>query len=97
MSGRRVLFGLAQGVVLALGLGLAPAWSAQPDEAAAFLQQAQEAAQRLDYSGVYTYQQGASMQSSRIVHVVDGMGERERLEVLDGEPREYLKQNGIVQ
>lgn len=97
MSGRRVLFGLAQGAVLAMGLGFAPAWSAAPDEATAFLQQAQEAAQRLDYSGVYTYQQGASMQSSRIIHVVDGMGERERLEVLDGEPREYLKQNGIVQ
>lgn len=98
MSGRRSFFGLAQGALLAVGLGFAPAWAAgATDEVATFLQQAQEAAQRLDYSGVYTYQQGASMQSSRIVHVVDGMGERERLEILDGEPREYLKQNGIVQ
>lgn len=97
MFRRRALAGWLQGAVLILGMSLAPAWSAELDEAAVFLQRAQEAAQRLDYSGVYTYQQGASMQSSRIVHIVDGMGERERLEVLDGEPREYLKQNGIVQ
>lgn len=98
MSGRRLLFGFAQGALLAVGLGFSPVWSAgSTDEAVTFLRQAQEAAQRLDYSGVYTYQQGAAMQSSRLVHVVDGTGERERLEVLDGEPREYLKQNGVVQ
>ncbi|MER1966196.1 MucB/RseB C-terminal domain-containing protein [Castellaniella sp. GW247-6E4] len=67
------------------------------DPGVVFLQKIQEAARTLDYSGVYTYQQGASMLSSRIVHVVDGMGERERLETLDGEPREYLRQGSVSQ
>ncbi|MBV6271421.1 MucB/RseB C-terminal domain-containing protein [Alcaligenaceae bacterium CGII-47] len=98
MSDRGWFYGLARGVVFVLGLGGMPAWSAEPaDQTMVLLKAAQEAAQHLDYSGVYTYQQGTSMQSSRIVHVVDGMGERERLEALDGEPREHLKQNGIVQ
>ena len=33
------------------------------------------------------------MRSSRIIHVVDGTGERERLEVLDGSPREFIRHN----
>lgn len=73
--------------------------AAEPDvdPGVALLQKVQKAARTLDYSGVYTYQQGASMLSSRIVHVVDGTGERERLEVLDGEPREYLRQGSVSQ
>lgn len=67
------------------------------DPGVALLHNIQAAARTLDYSGVYTYQQGASMLSSRIVHVVDGTGERERLEVLDGEPREYLRQGAVSQ
>ncbi|WP_066455500.1 MucB/RseB C-terminal domain-containing protein [Castellaniella caeni] len=73
-----------------------------PGQAAAadllnFLQQVQEAARTLDYAGIYVYQQGHSLQASRVVHVVDGTGERERLEVLDGAPRECLRQNGLEQ
>ncbi len=62
-------------------------------QAVAILQQIQTAARTLDYSGVYTYQQGQAMVSSRIVHMVDGTGERERIELLDGEPREYIRHN----
>ncbi|HUH59269.1 MAG TPA: MucB/RseB C-terminal domain-containing protein [Candidimonas sp.] len=61
------------------------------------LQKVQSAARKLDYSGVYTYQQGATMVSSRIVHVVDGTGERERIEILDGAPREYVRHNETTQ
>lgn len=63
----------------------------------ALLQQVQEAARTLDFSGVYTYQQGTIIVSSRITHLVDGTGERERIEVLDGKPREFLRQNDRVQ
>jgi len=66
-------------------------------EVSRFLHQTQQAARNSDYSGVFTYQQGASMQSSRIVHVVDGTGERERLVILDGEPREFIRHNDTVQ
>jgi sigma-E factor negative regulatory protein RseB len=63
----------------------------------ALLQKIQAAAGELDYSGVFISQQGGSMQSSRIVHIVDGTGERERIEALDGEPREFLRHNDAVQ
>jgi sigma-E factor negative regulatory protein RseB len=45
----------------------------------------------VNYQGVFTYEQGQGLSSARIVHtVVDGL-ERERLEQLDGPPREYLR------
>lgn len=76
-----------------------PAQGAEPfaEQVSAFLQQTQQAARNSDYAGVFTYQQGANMQSSRIVHVVDGTGERERLVILDGEPREFIRHNDTVQ
>lgn len=80
----------------------APARSAETTEPQAgevlqFLQQTQKAARQSDYSGVFTYQQGDNMQSSRIVHVVDGTGERERLITLDGEQREFIRHNDTIQ
>jgi sigma-E factor negative regulatory protein RseB len=66
-------------------------------DADALLARIQDAARKLDYSGIFAYQQGEMMQSSRVVHVVDGTGERERLEVLDGSPREYLRHNDQIQ
>jgi|TARA_A100001391_G_scaffold104661_1_gene69951 sigma-E factor negative regulatory protein RseB len=57
------------------------------------LQQAQQAARNTDYAGVFTYTESGTMRSSRIIHVVDGTGERERLEVLDGSPREFIRHN----
>lgn len=63
----------------------------------ALLQKMQEAARTLDYAGVYTYQQGSTVLSTRIVHIVDGTGERERISVLDGRPREYIRHNETTQ
>ncbi|ANY15484.1 MucB/RseB C-terminal domain-containing protein [Bordetella pseudohinzii] len=57
----------------------------------------QQAARSQDYAGVFMYQQGDIIQSSRLVHIIDGTGERERLEILDGQPREYLRHNEDVQ
>src|SRR5690606_18164971 len=57
----------------------------------------QQAARKQDYAGVFLYQQGEVIQSSRLVHVIDGTGERERLEILDGQPREYLRHNDEIQ
>lgn len=68
-----------------------------PEQVIAFLQKVQSAARSQDYSGVYTYQQGSNMLSSRIVHIVDGTGERERIEMLDGAPREYIRHNETTQ
>ena len=57
------------------------------------LQKMQDAARNLDYAGVYTYQQGNIVLSTRVVHIVDGTGERERISLLDGRPREYIRHN----
>ncbi len=79
-------------------MGAGVAHSAQPAEAdvppgLVLLQKMQQAARSLDYSGVYTYQQGSTVLSTRIVHIVDGTGERERISLLDGAPREYIRHN----
>ncbi|RTZ42600.1 siderophore-interacting protein [Candidimonas sp. SYP-B2681] len=74
----------------------ASASPAGTDPGVVLLRKVQEAARGLDYSGVYTYQQGATMVSSRVVHIVDGTGERERIEMLDGPPREYIRHNDVT-
>ncbi len=61
-----------------------------------FVEQVQEAARSLDYAGVFTYQQGAMIVASRVIHIVDATGERERIEALDGEPREYIRHNDSI-
>ena len=79
----------------------APVRAASADAAAPdplqFLTAIQQANTELDYSGVVTYTQEGSTQSMRLVHLVDGMCERERLELLDGQPREFLRTNDQVQ
>ncbi|AEE67675.1 sigma factor regulatory protein [Bordetella pertussis] len=70
---------------------------AVPEDPVLLLSSIQQAARKQDYAGVFMYQQGESIQSSRLVHVLDGTGERERLEILDGQPREYLRHNEDVQ
>lgn len=56
-----------------------------------FLVQVQKAARTLDYSGIAVYQQGRALQASELVHWLDGGGEHERFEALDGQPRECLR------
>lgn len=88
-------------VWLAVGCLFPPtsAWAAEaaPEQTLAVLEKIHKAARQLDYSGVYTYQQGQVMSSSRIIHMVDGTGERERIEILDGMPREFIRQNDVTQ
>lgn len=54
------------------------------------------AGQRLNYSGTFIYQSGTNFETSRITHLVDAAGEHERLEVLDGSPREVIRNNREV-
>lgn len=55
------------------------------------------AGQRLNYTGTFIYQAGRDFETSRITHKVDANGEHERLEVLDGSPREVIRSNNQVQ
>src|ERR1019366_3133898 len=62
-------------------------------DAQAWLKKIQYAGQKLNYSGTFVYQQGNQMRTSRITHMLDGKNEIEKLEVLDGKPREYIRNN----
>lgn len=82
-------------VPLLLVLAL-PAYAQAPAEALQWLQRVAEAAQKLDYIGVFVYQSGKQSETSRITHFVDGATEHERIEVLDGSPREVVRVNDEV-
>ncbi len=62
-----------------------------------WLRMIQSAAQRLTYSGTVIYQQGEEVRASRLIHVFDGRMPQERLQPLDGRPREYVRHGDEVQ
>ena len=65
---------------------------AQTDPAAMqWLQRIYSATQKLSYTGTFVYQQGQQVETSRITHIVDASGAHERLETLDGVPREIIR------
>ena len=80
------------GVVAALVV--AGAAQAQSPETLSWLRKIHEASQKLSYSGTFVYQQGARSETSRITRY--GAGDIERLEVLDGRPREIVRTRDTV-
>ena len=56
-----------------------------------WLQIIQQAARRLDYAGTMVYQQGTDVRMSRVVHVFDGKVSHERLQPMEGRPREFIR------
>ncbi|HEY6774178.1 MAG TPA: MucB/RseB C-terminal domain-containing protein [Oxalicibacterium sp.] len=58
-----------------------------------WLKKIQSSAQKLNYSGTFVYQQGNQVRTSRITHILNGKNELEKLEILDGKPREYIRNN----
>lgn len=72
------------------------AFADQGVDGVAWLDRIVSAAQKLNYSGTFTYSSGNHIETSRITHVVDASGEREKLEVLDGSPREVIRVNSEV-
>ncbi|GAB4125018.1 MAG: sigma factor AlgU regulator MucB [Sideroxydans sp.] len=81
----------------ALGVLLACAGQADPlrtDED--WLRTMAFAAHQTNYSGVFVYQSGPRVETSRITHWVDDEGEHEYLESLDGPKREVVRDNDKV-
>ena len=66
------------------------------NDAVALLMRIQQAAQRENYAGIFVYQQGNQVQSSRVTHMADKTGEHEKLELLDGQAREFIRHNDDV-
>jgi sigma-E factor negative regulatory protein RseB len=69
---------------------------AQSPEALGWLRRIHDATHKLSYSGTFVYQNGVRSETSRITRYVDARGEVERLEVLDGMPREIVRTQDTV-
>ncbi len=65
-------------------------------EALQWLQRVAGAAHTLSYSGTYVFRNGTQSETTRIVHVASSGNQSERLEVLDGSPREVIRHNDEV-
>ncbi len=84
---------------LAAGLVSPLAWGqgipAQP-EGIQWLQRISTAAQKLSYSGTFIYRNGTRSEISRIAHIAENGRQLEKVEVLDGSPREVIRDNNEV-
>lgn len=73
-----------------------PALAEPSQDAMRWLERIAAAVHSLNYSGVFVHQNGVQTETSRITHRVDGGREFERLEVLDGSPREVIRSDDEV-
>lgn len=69
---------------------------ARADTALDWLNRSAAAAKQLNYSGVYVYHHGEHVEVLRVLHRTDAKGELEKVEVLDGTPRQFLRINNDV-
>ncbi|MCE5182468.1 MAG: MucB/RseB C-terminal domain-containing protein [Betaproteobacteria bacterium] len=76
--------------------GVSRADVAQQTGALDWLEKAAAAARQLNYSGTYIYQHGDHVETSRIAHLSNESGEHEKVETLDGAPREVIRNNDEV-
>lgn len=84
-----VLFAAATGLAQAQAQAPAPAPAA--NDGLEWLQRIYRATETLSYSGTFVYQQGNRTETSRITRRAGTGGTIEKLEVLDGTPREILR------
>lgn len=84
---------LLAGLLLVVGGEIALAQTPPPPDALGWLQKIANSARQLNYSGTFIYQYGNQIETSRIIHLVDAAGEHEKLERLDGSPREIIRDN----
>ena len=77
---------------------LIPQWAlAQTDPAARqWLQRIYSATQKLSYTGTFVYYHDDQVETSRITRLVDASGPVEKLEALDGMPREVIRKGDEV-
>jgi len=86
-------------LVLLGGIGCAgyvKAETGAPPDAMAWLKKIAAASRQVNYAGTFVYQHGNQSETSRIAHLVNAGGESERLETLDGPPREIIRNNDNV-
>ena len=93
-----MLMNLPIQVMFALLLGILPGLAlADPQaEAMLLLNRVYAATQRLSYTGTFVYQHDSQSETSRITRIVEGALIREKLEALDGQPREIVRSGDEV-
>lgn len=90
----RALLTHSLGAMLVAAAALAHAQnSSDPIE---WLRRIYQATHNLSYVGIFVYQQGVQSETSRITRLTGTHGNIEKLEALDGEPREILRTNDAV-
>jgi sigma-E factor negative regulatory protein RseB len=83
--------------LLFAALSAVAGWAqAQSPEALDWLRRIQQATSKLSYTGTFVYQHGARSETSRITRYVDASGDIEKVEVLDGVPREIVRTGDTV-
>jgi len=93
----RWLRGGAMALLLTLsGAAVGAETRAAANEALRWLERVAAAPRKLNFTGTFVFQSGNQSETSRIVHVAEGGRERERLEVIDGSPREVLRDDDEV-
>ncbi len=65
-------------------------------EAMAWLKKIAAASRQINFAGTFVYQHGKQVETSRIAHFANASGEYEKLETLDGPPREIIRNNDNV-
>lgn len=80
--------------MLLLALSAQAAWG--QGDALSWLRRIHASSEKLSYTGTFVYQSGDQSETSRIVHVVGPKGIRERLQTLDGYPREIVRNGDEV-
>ncbi len=69
---------------------------ARADAPLDWLNRAAMAAKQQNYSGVYVYHHGEHIEVLRVMHRTHAKGEMEKVEVIDGTPRQFLRINNDV-
>jgi sigma-E factor negative regulatory protein RseB len=83
------------GAVLAATFAAA-AQAQAPADAMGLLRRIHQATEKLSYSGTFVYQQGGRYEPSRITRASGPGGDLEKIEVLDGPPREILRTRDLI-
>lgn len=83
-------------IALCVTFAQSPASAETPPDPLTWLGRIASAGQMLNYVGTFTYQSRGTFETSRIAHRMDATGEYERLEVLDGSPREVIRSGNEV-
>ncbi len=80
--------------LLLLALSAQSAWA--EGDALSWLQRIHGATQKLSYTGTFVYRSGDQAETMRIIRVAGPHGALERLETLEGQPREILRSGDEV-